>query len=213
MLLSPVYRVGGFGQRDLFVAEIGIPTAGSYFLFYMYDTKTGAATENPPQVGSKWPQIEGVKDHLVRLPLVSSADLFGNGNRQVVFEERVHNGTEYNGVIYHYFDIGPQMELTHVLARETRVFPPDSSDNLYLRELTRVGTNKLRLDVYEASAKTVEDRRQLGYVILASGGPGTAFRVAGRHALPGFSSEELVSFCENSKYDDAFLRTGCDFYY
>jgi hypothetical protein len=116
MLLRPVYRISGFGQADLFVAEADIPTAGGFFFLIVHDSATGAATQDPPWVGSKWPQQFGTRDPLVRIPLVSSGDLFQNGRRQVF-----HNGTLYNGVIYHYFDVGPHMELMRVLARDTRV--------------------------------------------------------------------------------------------
>jgi hypothetical protein len=213
MLLRPVYHVSGFGRANLFVAEADIPTAGGFFFVILHDPATGATTQDPPWIGSKWPQVFGTRDPLVRIPLVSSDDLFQNGRRQVVFEERVHNGTLYNGVIYHYFDVGAHMELIRVLARETRVLEPLRAESLYLRELAPMAADRMRLDMYETPIKQDGNRQQMGYSVLDRAGPGAPFHVTERHPLLGVDPHELVTFCETSGGDDTFLRKGCDFYY
>ena len=212
-LFHPVYRVSGFGRRDLFVSEIDIGNGGSFFYLVLHDLVSGAATEDPPWVGAKWPQIFGAGDPLVTRPFVSSADLFLNGHRQIVFEERVHNGTMYNGVIYHYFDIGPQLELTRVLARETRMAALDQKDGLYVRELTQLSPTRLRLDTFSVGGNRAARRQALGFVILESPGPGIAFRVVERHPVGVGAQVGLVSFGQAPEDEDRFLREGYRFYY
>ena len=211
-LLPPVYRVTGFGRFQLFVAEIRVATAGRFFYLVLHDPVTGAVTRDPPWLGAKLVAASGTDDPLIKTPLVSSADLFRNQRRQIVFEERVHNGTVYNGVVYHYFDVGPQLELIRVLARETRVVDPTRGDRIYQRELAVLKKSRLRLDLYAASPDGKIRREALGYTILESAGPGHAFRVVERHARDKSGARTLVTYSEGAD-DDAFLREGYRVYY
>jgi hypothetical protein len=134
----------------------------------------------------------------------------------VVVEERAHNGNVYNAAVYRYFDIGPDLKLTNVLALETRVldpFPP--SDGKLMRTLTRIDATHQRIDqVYVDGKKRISG----GYAILASEGPGRPFHVAERHGIkktvsPAFeiSSSTLISLSEEE--DDEFLKQGHGLYY
>jgi hypothetical protein len=187
-LFRPVYRISDFGDRDLFVGEIAIGIGGSFFYLVLHDP-------------------------VVRRPFVSSADLFRNGRRQIVFEERVHNGTMYNGVIYHYFDIGPKLELTRVLARETRVEALDRDNGLYVRELTQLSPTRLRLDTVSLRGNREARRQALGFVLLESPGPGVAFRVVERHPMDTGAHVGLVSVVQAPEDEDRFLREGYRLYY
>jgi hypothetical protein len=61
----------------------------------LFNPATGALTKDPPKVDVKSTQMFGWKDPLLEKPLISLADLRGNHRRQIVVEERVHNGTMY----------------------------------------------------------------------------------------------------------------------
>jgi len=212
-MLPPVYRVTGFGRAQLFVAEIRVGTGGRFFYLVLYDPATNTVTQDPPWLGAKFLTSSATDDPLIKTPIVSSADLFRNQHRQVVFEERVHNGTVYNGVVYHYFDIGPNLELVRVLARETRVPDATRKDRLYQRELAVLKKMRVRLDLYAASADGKVRRESLGYTVLQSAGPGHPFRVVERHSRDKAGAGTLVTFTEGVDHDDAFLREGYRMYY
>jgi hypothetical protein len=212
-LFSPVYRISGLGRLELFVAQVSVPRGPAWFFLILDDPLTGATTEVPPRIGSKWPMLFGAQDELVRLPLVTTVDLFGDDRREVVFEERVHNGTIYNGTVYHYFAMGPDLKLTPLLARETRVLDPTNDSRLYIREITPLGARRLTLDLYEVAAQWPARRKPLGSAFLERPPGGGPFRVVERHPLGDTHTKELVTLCDSAASDDAFLRDGCDFYY
>jgi hypothetical protein len=213
-LEESVYRVAGVGRPDLYVASVALPVGPSFFFLLLYDPASGALTESPPRIGSKWPQLFGAQDPLVRIPLVSQTDLFHDGHHQIVFEERVHNGTVYNAVIYHYFDIGPQLKLTRILARETRVLGLIDGNIEYTREFRPLSGDQLRLELYETTPKRNKHPKLLGYSILKRAGPECVFQVSERHPAPGVAANAaLVTDCDSSGSDDIVLRDGCDFYY
>ncbi len=212
-LFPNTYRISIPEHRELFVAEIYVGRGNSFFHFIVHDPRTGAVTRNPPWVGAKWPQLFGAQDPLVKKPLVSSADLFQNHHPQIVFEERVHNGTMYNAVVYHYFDVRPDLSLTRVLARETRLMALEPDDAIFIRELSQLSPTRLRLDTFELLSPDSAQRKQMGYVVLQSAGPGIPFHVVQRDAKDLGYLNCLITCDDESPDDDAFLREGYTFYY
>jgi hypothetical protein len=148
------------------------------------------------------------KDELMKPPFVSSADLFQNHRPLIVFEERVHNGNMYNAVIYHYFAVGPNLSLTRVLARETRLLALNPQDGLFVRELTQLSPSRLRLDTLNVAHDGSSKRTDLGYVLLESSGPDAPFRVVERHAKAPRKFDCLVTCMDEPPSDDVFLREG-----
>lgn len=120
-LFPHTYRISAPQHRELYVAEVTSVMGIDYFHLVLYDPPTGTVTQNPPRIWAKWTQGCGAKDPLLKTPYVSFADLFNNHHDQIVFEERVHNGTMYNAVVYRYFDVGTDLALTPILVRETRL--------------------------------------------------------------------------------------------
>ena len=209
-VFKPIYRISGYGRLQLFVAEARFSVAGIHFFLILYDPASGAVTTAPARVFAKWTEGFGSRDSLLRRPLVTSSHLPG-ARPQVVFEERVHNGTVYNGVIYHYLDIGPRLQLTPALALETRVLDLADERSQYIRTVRRIGPNRLRLELYRT--RGAGGRERLGNAILERPGPGHSFHVMTRRIAPGFNKNALVTFCDSSRNDDTFLRDGCGFYY
>lgn len=202
-----VYRVSVSGGRELFVADINLITSGSFFCLILYDPATGAVTQSPPMIGSKWPQLFGASDPLTKKPFVSSRGFAGN---QIIFEERTHNGTVYNGVIYHYYEVGPRLELTRILALKASA---DFFDKLHIRELTQLTPTRFRLETFSVSDIRGANKQSLGYVVLERNGIGLALHVAERHPVDPRSANLLVTFNGESNTDDDFLRDGYTFYY
>jgi hypothetical protein len=212
-LFPHTYRISIADQRQLYVSEISIGFSISFFYLIVSDPLTGSVTRDPPRVGAKDPQSFGAKDPLVKKPFVSLADLFQNHHPQIVFEERVHNGNMYNAVVYHYFDVGPDLGLTRVLARETRLLALNPEGAIFFRELTLLSANRLRLDTFELLSPHSAQRKEMGYVILESPGPGVPFHVVEHHAKDSSHFDCLVTCQDESPGDDAFLRKGYTFYY
>jgi hypothetical protein len=211
-LFPQTYGISAPHGRELYVSDVDAADGLGFFYLVLYDPPTGAATQHPPGVSDRWTRNFGAKDPLLKTPYISFADLRGNHHHQVVFQERVHNGTMYNAVIYHYFDVGPNLALTPVLARETRLCALEG-DSLYMRDLTQLSPTSLRLDTFATILKPSADRESLGYVILESSGPNTPFHVAERHPKDASSFDALVTAMDEPPTEDDFLRDENPFSY
>jgi hypothetical protein len=194
-LLWPVYRVTGFGPLELFVGEVKISVGPDFFFLILFDPVSNRVTREPARIEARWPQGFGAEDRLVKLPLVSSGRLLDSGKRQVVFEERVHNGTVYNAVVYHYFDIGADLKLTQVLAVEARTLDPFLR-KVYLRQLSQVGPDELREDLFAVPIGGRGPRRRLGYSLLETKGPGAPFRLKKQRPAREEDRSRLLTGCE-----------------
>jgi hypothetical protein len=209
-IIGDTYRVSLLEKREFYVAYFHIPAGIEYFSLVLFDRSSGAVTRQPAMIGAKWTEGFGTSDPFTRQPFVSSADLLQNGHRQIVFEERVHNGTVYNGVVYHYFEVGNDLELTRILAHEASV---DIFDHLYTRELTRLAPNRLRLDTFSTSNIDGGGARPAGYAILERDGVGLPFKVVESHPVDKDMIQGLITFSGEPGGDDAFLRDGFTGYY
>jgi hypothetical protein len=157
----------------------------------------------------------GWKDPLLHPPLISFAELLHNRRRQIVVEQRVHNGTMYNAVVYNYFEIGSDLSLTRILAFEQRAYAIGAREGLIVRTLERAGPNRLRLASVLKLDAPPHRQQDLGFAILESSGPGVPFEVKQRHPNSGGSAAILVTYSGElgSSNDDAFLREGYTFHY
>jgi hypothetical protein len=185
----------------------------SWLLLVVYDPASGKATPKPAYVNTKW---AGSEDPLLKKPYVATADLRGDGHQQIVVEERAHNGTLYNAVVYRYFDIAPDLALTNVMALEARTVDPFSNDEaMVLRTMTTLDNRRLRIDQSYATGKK---KIAGGYAILESSGPGVPYRVVERHGVKKEASSHfrlsdgtLITMSEEE--DDGFLKEGHGLYY
>jgi len=121
----------------------------------------------------------------------------------------------YNGVVYNYFDVGPDLSLTRVLALEKRVLTIGAQEGLIVRTLERSGPNQLRLKSYMTHEPRPREHKELGYVILETAGPGSPFHVKQRHPKSKDVDSILVTYSGANEHgsDDAFLRDGYTFHY
>jgi hypothetical protein len=214
LLRHPVYRISLGGGRYLYVAEVSLSVGPDFFLLTAYDEARRQAGARPVLIGAKWPQGFGAKDRLVRRPFVREVHWPGSDRPIVVFEERVHNGSLYNGVIDHYFEVDPDLGLNGILAVERTVIVPEGPQNRRVRrELSVVGPNRLRLDVRIHDMDKAGRDTTAGHVLLARPGPGSTFRVIESRTARGFDPRGLMTFCEQSGSNEHFFSRGCDFYY
>jgi hypothetical protein len=212
-LYPRLFRIAVSSRLYLYVQDLYLGSGVEYFVLILFDPATNAVTRDPPRIAAKSTQDFGWKDKLLSQPLVSFAGLFGN-HRQIVFEQRVHNGTVYNAVVYNYFDIGPGLALNRVLAIEQKVLGIGPQNGLIIRDLKNLTPTELRLDTFLQPADKPGERRELGYVILASPAPGAPFRVKERHASDPANNSILVTYAgPDTPGDDAFLRDGYTFNY
>lgn len=212
-LYPAVFRISVAPGLYLYVADISLGSGVEYFVLVLSDPATGAVTKRPPLIHATSTQEFGWKDALLARPLVSFANFFGT-RPQLVFEERVHNGTVYNAVVYHYFEIGTGVAMTRVLAVESRAVAIGPHQGRITRELEPLGADRLRLEAFLQPADQPGARLELGYVVLESPGPGVAFHVKERHARDKDSRSILVTYCgSDTPGDDRFLRDGYTFHY
>ena len=115
----------------------------------------------------------------------------------------------YNAVIYHYYDMGRDLSLKHVLALEARALPLDSTDAIYMREVKQVASRRLMISTFFGTAS---NREWIGDTIVESPGVGIAFHVIARHQSEASQNVGLIT-SEGEVDDDEFLRTGNTFRY
>jgi hypothetical protein len=185
----------------------------SWLLLVVYDPASGKATPKPAYVNTKW---AGSDDPLLKRPYIATANLRGDEHWQMVVEERAHNGTIYNAVVYRYFDVAADLALTNVMALEARTVDPFSSDEgMVLRTMTTLDNRRLRVDQsYAIGKKKIAG----GYAILESTGPGKPYRVMERHDVKKAASPELTMsdatlITMSDEEDDEFLKEGHGLYY
>src|SRR5262249_36994855 len=96
--------------RQLFLFQLVNPLGFTMHFPIVHDPKGRASTRIPPTLWGKWTDIERdaiasgrERPRCLEKPLIAFDDLDRDGQPEIVIEEVVHNGTMYNGVVYHYF--------------------------------------------------------------------------------------------------------------
>ena len=204
-IFSRVYRLTGPDELQLFVAQRYFPHGNSVDYFFMHDPLTGAVTKEPPLIFTKWWSMFGVKDPLMTRPIVRMEPAARGQPARLIVEERTHNGNVYNAAVYRYFDVGKNMSLTQVLANEARAY--FFSDGLTERKATFLKPNRVHMVVTTRPPRHFDVH---GTVLLERAHPGQPFHVVQRKPA---GDRGLLTYCEEAKSDDDFLRVGCDFYY
>lgn len=214
-LYGKIFEISAAHDLRLYAFEVSPVSPIKLLFLILYDPKTGAMTNDPPKIDLKSTEMFGWKDPLLHPPLISFADLLQNGRRQIIVEERVHNGTMYNAVVYNYFEIGKDLSLTRILAFEQKTYAIGAQEGLIVRSLQRTGPNQLRLTSTLGPQAAPRRRQELGYVILESSGPSVPFQVKERYPRSKDSDAILVTYSAELGHvnDDEFLREGYTFHY
>jgi hypothetical protein len=166
----------------------------------IFDPNRQIATASPIRFDVSWGSSTGDSDF-------ETFALYPDRAAQLVFKQRVHNGTVYNALIYHYLEIGPALELTPVLARETRALNMEPMITHELnRELTALGGTRFKLETFLQHLRWKLRRQSLGYLILDSDQPGRPMRIVEKHALDAQADKFLVSNWPMRGDDDAIVN-------
>ncbi|MDG2534953.1 hypothetical protein P6144_14935 [Sphingomonas sp. HITSZ_GF] len=203
-VFAPVFRLQGPDGLELYVAPRAFPLGNEVDYFLARDPRTGAVTQAPPLIFTKWASVYAKGDPLLGAPFVRMQPGSGGRRPTLTVEERTHNGNMYDAVVYRTFEIGKDMALKQVLAVEARAILMSDLKRYTERRATFLSPDRVRIDV------TMHKGRKMvpaGSVLLTRRGAGEPFRIAERQVPEG-----LLTYCD-SKRDDDFLRDGCDFYY
>jgi hypothetical protein len=203
-IFSPVSKLNGPDGLQLYVVPRFFPLGNSVDYFAMYNPHTGAVTKSLPLIYTKW---WAAGDPLVKRPVVRMEPGAKGDPPRLIVEERTHNGTVYNAVVYRYFEVGKDMSLTQTLAVETRAtfFGVDTE-----RKAIFLTPDRVRIDVSSPASGKYVPR---GSVLLERARAGQPFHIVRRMPERGTKPNNLLTYCDSAKSDNEFLRVGCDFYY
>jgi len=108
----------------------------------------------------RWPAIP------ISKPFIDFNDLNLDGNPEVVFKERIHNGTTLNAIVYHFLHIGGELSLTPIFRLESLSCGYDGRAGYLIRTIEKPEPNQLLVRV---SAKPqMEGEKKVGYIVLES---------------------------------------------
>jgi len=180
-LYGPIFRVDAPHNRHLYVFKLydesGLTTC--YFLL-LHDPHSNKLSKEPPCIYGRWTDVmnEGEEDSiLMKLPYVFFDDLNLDKEPELVIEEQVHNGTVYNAAVYHYFHVGKDLSLTHLLALEARLIDPfsEKESGLIVRKIKKLGPNRIKIVVGTESSTGANKPEAIGEILLESPDAHTPF--------------------------------------
>lgn len=207
-----IFRISAPGGRELYVFLRTGPLGGDYYFFILFDPTTNMVTKIPPCIFAKWMLGPAWGAELKGL-LASFDDIDGDGKEECVIQERVHNGTMYNAIVYHYYYVLPDLSLSPILAVETRLFDLTTEDQhgVITRALQKIGKGEIRLEVSLDCSIPTPLHRELGAVILRNPKPGEPFTIVQKTALvPDYSGLLITASGED---ESKFTIKGYNFYY
>ncbi|MBS2033136.1 MAG: hypothetical protein JST54_35010 [Deltaproteobacteria bacterium] len=204
---GPTYFATLANGRRLFMFKRLGPSSGIVGIFpIVYDPVTRRATQRPPRIDWNWTegnatQAKSVCDprQFECRPYMQERDIDGDGQPELVFEKRAHNGTLYNAALYQHFHIGEDLELTPVLTIEARSLCEGVSDEGVWADRTFVldGACKGRLVTRYRSYDKSSAVTELGDLELACEKPGQPFKELVRH-LRSRKVGDFLTTCNES---------------
>lgn len=185
-LFGPVFYIN-VPEREylhLYVYIIkGIGTYSDVFCLILHDCHAGEVTPNPVCFSGQWmygcwPAIPTSK------PFVDFDDLNLDGNPEVVFKERIHNGTALNAIVHHFLHIGGDLSLTPIFRLEALSCGYDGRAGYLIRTIEKPEPNQILVRVSANPLR--EGEKKVGYVFLES-----------RNVSSPFVWKEKVIYLEN----------------
>jgi len=209
---GPIFRITAPKNCYLYVFRRTGPMDSDFYFFILFDPATNRITRNPVFIYGKWMEGDDWGSEL-RRPLLSFEDIYGDGELELIVEERVHNGTMYNAVVYHYYYASPDLALCPILAVETRLFDVFTwkMRGVITRAVRKLAKGEIRLEVTLDYQDPTPVHAELGSVILHSSQPGNPFEIVERAVIDSKYARLLIT---GSETDEAkFIVEGYDFYY
>jgi len=181
-LFGPVFRIQAPDRATLHLYVYRVLSIMTEFnmVLLLHNTRTGQVTPRPVVFSGRWLHSEA--DVLLQRPYVSFDDLDLDGRAEVVFQERVHNGTERNAVWYQYLSVGDDLSLTPIFTLETRMSPGYDlrrliGDGYVIRTIEKPAPNRILMRSRLADKPSGPGDREAGYVVLESPDARSPFRV------------------------------------
>lgn len=181
-IYGPIFRVDAPHDRHLYVFKLydevgGITTC--YFLL-LHDPHSNKLSKEPPCIYGRWTDVmnQGGEDsRLMKRPYVFFDDLNLDKEPELVIEEQVHNGNVYNAAVYHYFHVGKDLSLKHLLALEARLIDPfsEKESGLIVRKIKKLGPNRIKIVVSTESSTGANKSEAIGEILLESPDARTPF--------------------------------------
>jgi hypothetical protein len=179
--------------RWLFVSQTAVPLGSDHFDLVMFDPATGVTSNLAARLNAKWTlyTLNGSGEHrdLKDDRPISWIDLYADGNPVLAFQVLGHNGSFYDAAIYRYFHVGPELDLTPILARETMLTMLDEGP--YFRRLSPLGSGRWKLTT--TLEQPDRKRKEIGYAVIESLSPGAPFRVVELHPAATRNTDFLIS--------------------
>ncbi len=202
---GPVYLVKAPNGLEVYVLmnlRSGSMGGWSYGLL-LYDPKTGKASKSATWISGKW--LDGLDkdlrmfegDRCLTKPMISFDDINSDGQKALVVEERVHNGTMVNAGIYHYFFIEKDLSLKEVLELEARLLNLNDESTWFYRRITARKKNELTVKVtLEGDGKS---STPIGTIVLKSDGNDAPFKMDHKNVTNG-EYKDFMFFSEDDEY-------------
>jgi hypothetical protein len=185
-LFGPVFRIQVPAQEylHLYVYIIkGIGTESDTFCLILHDCRTDEVTPKPVCFSGRWmygrwPAIP------ISKPFVDFNDLNLDGVPEVVFKERIHNGTCLNAIVHHFLHIDGDLSLIPIFHLEALSCGYDGRAGYLIRTIEKSEPNQVLVRVSANPLRAGE--KKVGYVFLES-----------RNASSPFVWKEKVIYLEN----------------
>jgi hypothetical protein len=207
-----IFRITAPKNRYLYVFRRTGPLGSDFYFFMLFDPATNKITRSPPYIYGKWMEVDDWGAEL-RRPLLSFEGILGDGEQECVVEERVHNGTIYNAIVYHYYHMSSDLALSPILAVETRYLDlfTENQHGIITRTVKSLGKGQVRIEVSLDCDGPPPQNRILGFVILRSSKPGRPFAIVERTVLdPTYGCALITASGED---ETKFVTQGYRFYY
>jgi hypothetical protein len=185
-LFGPVFhiRIPKYQCLRLYVYVMkGIGTLSDTFCLILYNSRTDEATAKPVCFSGRWmygnwPWIP------IKKPFVDFNDLNLDGKPEIVFKERIHNGTELNAIVHHFLRVGSDLSLTPIFRLEKRSYHHSFNDRFVtakpgyiIRTIEKQKTNRILVRVSVSEDPFKEGKMKVGHVVLESVNASAPFEV------------------------------------
>ncbi len=167
-LFGPVFRIQ-VPEREylhLYVYIMnGIGTDSDIICLILHDCHTNEVTPKPVCFSGQW--MYGRWSAIpIKKPFVDFNDLNLDGNPEVVFKERIHNGTALNAIVHHFLHIGSDLSLTPIFRLEALSCGYDGRAGYLIRTIEKPEPNQILVRV--SANRFKEGEKNIGYVVFES---------------------------------------------
>ena len=206
-LFGPVFRIDVPHREYLHLYIYKLYTVMHYydFVLMLHDSRNDNITLSPARFSGKsmygyWPTIP------LQRPYVKFEDINLDGNYEIVFKERIHNGTELNAIVHHFLHIDNDLSLVPIFRLEacSHYSYLDGRQPGYLyRTIEKLNPNQIQINVSASTGQQENKNKKIGYVVLGSKNSSSPFTV--KQQIMQFNEKSTGYGYEN--YEKLLLQT------